>query len=250
MAEWDENQWGRHGRSYEEDKAMWGGDDDGGGGSWIGPAVGAAVGGLASLGTSAYTASVNAEQSEAQRAWMEQMAQLRYQYQVKDLKAAGLNPMLAYMQSPAGAGTGSAASIGQPNVAGAMGVGATAALAAKRQKAEIKNINEDTRLKQTEGKYKGSQEALARAAYTTEVMRGASTAQQAALYGSQSLGQQITNILLRNQQLISDSETQQYFSPHLIQARKIVMPAARLIGETVRELNPMHKPPRVIGRGR
>lgn len=223
------------------------GDDiDGGGGDWVGPAVGAAVGGLMSMGTSAYTASVNAEQSEAQRAWMEQMAQLRYQYQVKDLKAAGLNPMLAYMQSPAGAGTGSAASIGQPNLAGAMGVGVTAALAAKRQKAEIKNINEDTRLKATEGKYKGSQEALAKAAYTTEVMRGASTAQQAALYGSQSLGQQITNVLLANQQRISDAETQQYFSPHIYGLRRFGMPAAKLLGDTFRELNPMHKPPKQI----
>lgn len=60
----------------------------------------------------------NAEQAAISRAFSKEMMQNKYQWQVKDLEAAGLNPMLAYGQVPS-MGSSSAASsgmAGNPNI--------------------------------------------------------------------------------------------------------------------------------------
>jgi len=62
-------------------------------------AIGAVAGGLISGGFSA-------RQAAKQRDFQEKMYKRRYQYQVADLKAAGLNPALAYGQSPGAAPSG------------------------------------------------------------------------------------------------------------------------------------------------
>lgn len=52
----------------------------------------------------------NAEQAQIQRDWQEQMANTSYQRMVQDLRAAGLNPMLAYAKGGATTPSGAAGS--------------------------------------------------------------------------------------------------------------------------------------------
>lgn len=118
----------------------------------------------------------NAEQAELNRQFQREQTGTAYQRAVKDMKAAGLNPMLAYQQGGASSATGSAASVAGATGAAASGQAAQGAQAssgggrpaspnqvfkadsmqmpqiggviqAMRLKAEIENIEADTEQK-------------------------------------------------------------------------------------------------------
>lgn len=123
------------------------------------------------------TAWRNAQEAQKQRDWSTHMTRNQYQFAVDDMKAAGLNPMLAYTKggstgpsgasassSPASSGgvsgpaaSGGAASSPGGNVPSRIGMlpanlGSASQvmqtmLNAKRQEAEIDNINADTAAK-------------------------------------------------------------------------------------------------------
>lgn len=76
--------------------------------------AGGALGFLGSIGTSAQAASNSREQMKFQ----ERMSSTAYQRAVKDMKASGLNPMLAYSQGGASAPMGSMPNVGDPVAAG------------------------------------------------------------------------------------------------------------------------------------
>ena len=75
-----------------------------GGQSALGAKAGALLG--ASIGGGMDTNAARAEAAASANAFSANQYATRYQTQVKDMEAAGLNPMLAYMQSPASSPTG------------------------------------------------------------------------------------------------------------------------------------------------
>ena len=87
--------------------------------------------------------SANSRQEDAQAFSAGQYA-TRYQTQVKDLEAAGLNPMLAYTQGPGSSPTSTAASsAGMPDVGSSINQ-------AKLASAQVANIAADTENKKAQ----------------------------------------------------------------------------------------------------
>ena len=65
----------------------------------------------------------SAEQAAGQMAFQERMRKTQYQTAVEDMKAAGLNPMLAYTQGGAGTPTGAMGSVSTATMKNALGAG-------------------------------------------------------------------------------------------------------------------------------
>ncbi|AXL14741.1 DNA pilot protein [Microviridae sp.] len=118
--------------------------------------IGATVTALGDAAGAAWSARKAAAESRANREFQALMSNTSYRRAVVDMKAAGINPILAYQQGGASSPSGSMASM--PDLSGIGSGVANTALAARRLGAEVKKIGQDTNTgKAQEGKLKTSQ---------------------------------------------------------------------------------------------
>lgn len=150
----------------------------------LAPIIGGLIGGGASLIGGAMQNSAAERAADKQMAFQENSAKHQYQWAMQDMKAAGLNPILAYKQG--GSGTLSGSSYTPQNIGAAAAAGASAgsgvgssAVAASRNQAELANIAADTALKNSQDKTQSAMQVQALAQAGQANANSALAAQQA-----------------------------------------------------------------------
>ena len=115
---------------------------------------GAAIGAAGSLIGAGVSAALSDKQAKKQRAWAEKMSSTAYQRGMKDMRLAGLNPILAYKQGGASSPTGSMAPM--PNMGAALTSGLNTGAEVAKTYTGMKKTRAETL---TEG-FRGASEAL------------------------------------------------------------------------------------------
>lgn len=118
--------------------------------------LGALIGGALSLGGTLLTNKANKKQAENQMAFQERMSDTSYQRAMADMKAAGLNPILAYQQGGASVPGGAMA-----HMENALDTGVSSARQNMLVNEEVKHIRAQTDTQKTLSQLQTAQEKLA-----------------------------------------------------------------------------------------
>jgi len=111
---------------------------------WEAAAIGGGlIGGALNFASAKDATKVNRENMRENMAFQERMSNTSYQRAVKDLEAAGLNPMLAYTQGGASTPTGGSASAVAATGGDQISAGVSNAIQAKRAKQDNDMINKN-----------------------------------------------------------------------------------------------------------
>ncbi|WNK15007.1 MAG: DNA pilot protein [Microvirus sp.] len=111
-------------------------------GAYFGGTAGSALGGAIGGGIDASLAgnrtnSQNADEAQRNREFQSDQSSTSYQRAVADMKAAGLNPMLAYQQGGASTSSGSQATYQNPEIASSQAASSYASAASTSQQADL-----------------------------------------------------------------------------------------------------------------
>ena len=152
---------------------------------------------------------VNKEIADNQMAFQRDMSGSSYQRAVADMRAAGLNPMLAYSQGGASTPAGATA-----QMQSSLGAAATSA-------GQAANVAADVLLKREQAGAAGSQEDLNRANMNLALVEAANKAVQ--LPGHQRFADQVASIINQNNALAAQSTANALY-------RNYEMPEAKAVG--------------------